>query len=132
MTGLNLPFGDGEDGIVDNCHENGDGFHTTVNFHFHPLTGISMNARLDSQKSKFLIHARVMYHHPKKAGLNGEVLRFGYKRVLTISKKCARIITANAVEPHPRAVIHDFGLAEAYVNTLFVNVSFVSFYEKAL
>ena len=126
MTGLNLPFGDGEEGIVDNF-QNGDGFHTTVNFHFHPLTGISMNARLDSQKSKFLITARVMYHHPTKAGLKGEALRFGYSKVLNKLKKCARIITANAVEPHPRAVIHDFGLAEAYVsNFKYISLTFFS------
>ena len=128
MTGLNLPFGDGEEGIVDSCHENGDGFHTTVNFHFHPLNGISMNARLDSQKSKFLITARVMYHHPKKSGLTGWVLQVGYKKVLTILKQCARIITANAVEPHPRAVIDDFGLAEAYVNNTRSSLLYHSFH----
>lgn len=115
MTGMNIPFADGEE-IIEIA--DAFGFQTSVNFQFAPLNGIPMNSRQDSQTPTFLITGRVMYHHPTKSGLFASVLTFGYNIFLETLKSWATKVTKNTVNPFPIANIHDFGLAEAWVSEL--------------
>jgi len=112
MTGLNIPFCDGDD-IVEEADEYG--FTTTVNFHFSPVNNIPMNTRHDSQSSAFLITGRVIYHHATKSGIPADSLAHGYRRILGILRNWTHTVTKGRVDPRPIAVVHDFGLAEAWV-----------------